>query len=268
MRRSHLQNTLHTVIFGTETRAGKNFDIILLLAILLSVFVVLMDSTNAFNAQYDTLLWRVEWFFTLLFTAEYLVRLYCSPHSLRYARSFYGIVDLLALLPTYLAIILSGAQYFLVIRLLRVLRLFRILKMLRYSREANLLMRSTWNARRKILSFLFVVLVFTVIFGAVMYAIEGPDNGFTSIPEGIYWAIITLTTVGYGDITPHTALGKALASIVMVMGYSIIAVPTGIFTAELANEMLMERSNKQCNNCGRSGHESDAAHCKHCGTLI
>ena len=268
MSRSPLQNKLHEVIFGTETPAGKNFDILLLIVIITSVIVVLIDSVNVLNERYETFLIRAEWCFTLLFTFEYITRLYCSPHPVRYARSFYGVVDLLALLPTYIAIFFTGAQYMLVVRLLRVLRLFRILKMFRYSKEANLLMRSTWNSRRKILVFLFVVIVSAVIFGALMYVIEGPENGFTSIPESIYWSIVTITTVGYGDISPHTPFGKMLASLMMVLGYSIIAVPTGIFTAELANELKMDRSKKTCKNCGRSGHENDAAHCKHCGSLI
>ena len=268
MSRSPLQNKLHEVIFGTETPAGKNFDLALLLIILASVLAVLADSVESLRGQYSLTLWRLEWFFTILFTVEYAARLYCSPHPLRYAKSFFGVVDLLALLPTYLSMLLVGAQYLLVVRLLRVLRLFRILKLFRYSGEANLLLRSMYNSRRKILIFLYVVLVFTVIFGAIMFLVEGPENGFTSIPQSIYWSIVTITTVGYGDISPNTPLGKAMSSIVMIVGYSIIAVPTGILTAELANEMRSERSRKSCDNCGRAGHELDAANCKYCGEKL
>ena len=268
MSRSALQNKLHEVIFGTETPAGKNFDLALLLIILASVLAVLADSVDSLSGQYSLTLWRLEWFFTILFTVEYAARLYCSPHPLRYAKSFFGVVDLLALLPTYLSMLLVGAQYLLVIRLLRVLRLFRILKLFRYSGEANLLLRSMYNSRRKILIFLYVVLVFTVIFGAIMFLVEGPENGFTSIPQSIYWSIVTITTVGYGDISPNTPLGKAMSAIVMIVGYSIIAVPTGILTAELANEMRSERSRKSCGNCGRAGHELDAANYKYCGKKL
>jgi len=268
MTRSKLQNKLHEIIFGTETPAGKYFDIALLIAISVSVLVVLVDSVNLFNQRYDRWLITLEWGFTLLFTLEYIARLYCAPHPLRYAKSFYGIVDFCSIIPSYIALFLTGAQYFLIIRLLRLLRLFRILKLFRYSGEASLLTRSLWNSRRKILVFLFVMLVFTTIFGALMYIVEGPNNGFTSIPQSIYWAIVTITTVGYGDISPQSPIGKMLASIVMILGYSVIAVPTGIITAELANEIRVERSRKHCSSCGRSGHEHDAMHCKFCGSII
>ena len=268
MARSRFRNKLNEIIFGTETVAGETFDLILLIAIILSVSAVLADSIIALPPQTQQFLWRTEWFFTFLFTLEYVARLYCSTSPTRYARSFYGIVDIISILPTYIVAIIGGTQYFLVVRLLRVLRLFRILKLFRYTGEANVLMRSLWNSRRKIQIFLFVVLVFATIFGAFMYIIEGPENGFTSMPQSIYWAIVTITTVGYGDIAPHTPLGKTLASLVMVLGYSIIAVPTGILTAELANELRIERSRKKCSHCGRVGHEVDALHCKYCGASI
>ena len=268
MKRSQLQNRLNEIIFGTETKAGKNFDIFLLVVILLSTFVVLLDSVSTFSAPTHHALKKLEWFFTILFTVEYIARLYCSPHPMRYARSFYGLVDLISIVPSYIAIFFAGSQYFLVVRLLRLLRLFRILKLFRYSGEANLLVRALWSSRRKILIFLFVILVFAAIFGALMYLIEGTENGFTSIPQSIYWAIVTITTVGYGDVSPVTPLGKMLSSLVMILGYSIIAVPTGIITAELANEMRLERSLKRCKNCGRAGHETDAMHCKFCGASI
>lgn len=268
MSRTALQNKLHEVIFGTETPAGKSFDLFLIVAICLSVLAVIIDSINVFSTRYDTALLIIEWFFTLLFTIEYAARIYCSPHPSRYAKSFYGIVDICSIIPTYLSLFLGGAQYFLIIRLLRVLRLFRILKLFRYTGEANVLVRSMWQSRRKILLFLATVLVIATIFGAFMFLIEGPENGFTSIPESVYWAVVTITTVGYGDISPHTPLGKVIASLVMVLGYSIIAVPTGILTAELANEMRIDRSNKKCHSCGRAGHETDAMHCKFCGETV
>lgn len=268
MPRSHLQNKLNEIIFGTESAAGKWFDLALLIAILLSVVSVLIDSLVNVNQEQQRFLFRAEWFFTILFTIEYVARLYCSPYPVRYAKSFFGIIDFVSIIPTYIALFISGAQYFLVLRLFRTLRLFRILKLLRYSSEANLLMRSLYQSRRKVFIFLFVVMILVTIFGALMYIVEGPENGFTSIPQSIYWAIVTITTVGYGDISPHTPLGKALAAMIMIFGYSIIAVPTGIVTAELANELRMERSDKKCDHCGRFGHESDAIHCKHCGKLI
>jgi len=268
MKRSTFKNKLNEIIFGTETAAGKRFDVFLLVAILSSVVVILLDSTNTFHDRYDSTLYAIEWGFTLLFTIEYITRLYCTPHPVRYARSFYGIVDFLSIIPSYIALFLAGAQYFLIIRILRLLRLFRVLKLFRYSSEASLLTRSVWNSRRKILVFLFVMLVFTTMFGALMYIVEGPHNGFTSIPQSIYWAIVTITTVGYGDISPHSPLGKMLASMAMILGYSVIAVPTGIITAELANELRIERTKKHCEHCGRAGHEHDALHCKYCGAGI
>lgn len=268
MSRSRLQNKMYEVIFGTETPAGRTFDIFLIVAVTISVIAVVVESVDITNVAFDTFLIRLEWFFTALFTLEYIARLYCAPHPLRYARSFYGIVDILSILPSYIALIFTGTQYFLIIRLLRVLRLFRVFKLLRYSGEANILVRSLWASRRKIQIFLFAVMIIATICGAFMFLVEGPEHGFTSIPESIYWAIVTITTVGYGDISPHTPWGKALASFVMVLGYSIIAVPTGILTAEIANEIRLDRSNKKCQHCGRAGHDIDAMHCKYCGETI
>lgn len=259
---------MHEVIFGTETPAGKTFDIFLIFAIVISVIAVLLESVDAVGLRFDAFLRGLEWFFTGIFTLEYIARLYCSPHPARYARSFYGIVDLLSVLPSYLAIFFTGTQYFLIIRLLRVLRLFRVFKLLRYSNEANVLVRALWASRRKIQVFLFAVLIIATICGAFMFLIEGPENGFTSIPQSVYWAIVTITTVGYGDISPHTPGGKLVASFVMITGYAIIAVPTGILTAELANEIRLDRSSKKCPHCGRAGHDIDAMHCKYCGGII
>jgi voltage-gated potassium channel len=220
------------------------------------------------QSRYSIWLLTIEWAFTILFTIEYMVRLYCSPNPKAYAGSFYGIVDLLAILPTYISMIFPSASLLLIIRLLRVLRIFRILKLIQYTGEANLLLRSMMMARRKILIFLFSVIIVVTIFGSLMYIIEGPAYGFTSIPKSIYWAIVTVTTVGYGDITPHTVLGQAIASLAMLTGYGIIAIPTGILSAELMTEMQRERTTVRCSNCEKSGHEKDADYCKHCGTEI
>ncbi len=259
---------LHEVIFGTETPAGKMFDLILLLAILLSVGALMLDSVEDFSARWHFWLYVFEWLFTLIFTLEYGVRIYVSQYPWRYMRSFYGVIDLLSVIPTYLGLIFAGANYLLIIRLLRVLRVFRVLKLVRYLSEANVLLRSMRMARRKISVFFMAVLVLSTVFGAVMYVVEGPEHGFSSIPKSIYWTIVTITTVGYGDITPQTVLGQIVASMAMLTGYSIIAVPTGILTAELHNEMARERSARMCQQCGKGGHDSDAIYCKHCGESV
>lgn len=256
---------LNEVIFGTDTPAGKRFDVFLIWTILASVILVLLVSVEGIAGRYGELFFVLEWFFTALFTVEYLLRIYCAVHRRRYIFSFYGVVDLLAVLPSYLALMFTGASYLLVIRLLRVLRIFRILKLVRYLSEANLLVRSLWQARRKILIFYSSMLVMCVIFGAVMFLVEGPRHGFTSIPKAIYWAIVTITTVGYGDMVPQTPFGQAIASLTTLIGYSIIAVPTGIVTAELASEIGRERTLHRCDNCSRAGHDSDAEYCKYCG---
>lgn len=258
----------YRVIFGTDTPAGQKFDIALIYVILLSVLAIILDSIESVNSQYGLWLFRFEWFFTLLFSAEYLVRIYSSPKPLHYMFSFYGLVDLLSIVPTYLALIVPGASYWLVVRLLRVLRIFRVLKLVRYLSDANILLRSMYAARRKVLVFFMVVLVLSVIFGSLMFLVEGPGNGFTSIPRSIYWTIVTITTVGYGDITPQTPVGQILSTMIMLTGYSIIAIPTGIFTAEIAREMHAEISHRQCNVCDRSGHHPDADYCHQCGVTL
>lgn len=262
---SALRAKLFEVIFGTDTTAGRRFDLILIVAILTSVALVILDSVEPLKRQYHDTFILLEWMFTLAFTVEYLVRIYCSPNPIRYMRSFYGIVDLLSIVPTYLAFFIADTNILLVVRLLRVLRIFRILKLFQFLSEANVLWRSIAQARRKIFVFFFSVIILTVIFGSLMYAIEGPENGFSSIPKSIYWAIVTITTVGYGDITPHTIFGQTIAALAMLTGYAIIAVPTGIITAELALEINRSRSNRACDNCHRLGHEDDARHCKFCG---
>ncbi len=256
---------LNEVIFGTDTPAGKLFDLILIYVILLSVAAVMLDSITAVADGYGHYLFYIEWFFTLLFTVEYGVRIYCSPQRWQYTRSFYGLVDLLSILPSYLALVMTGTHYLMIIRLLRVLRIFRILKLSRYLSEANTLIRAMLAARRKIFVFFCTVLVIATLFGSLMFVVEGPSNGFSSIPTSIYWTIVTITTVGYGDITPQTSLGQVIASLVMLTGYSIIAVPTGILTAELAIEINRERSQLRCAGCGKDGHDRDARHCKYCG---
>ncbi|MCC6545456.1 MAG: ion transporter, partial [Nitrospirae bacterium] len=217
---------LHEVIFEADTPLGKAFDILLLISILLSVLAVMLDSVESINADYGIFLYKVEWFFTIIFTIEYCLRLLCVGRPFRYATSFFGVVDLLAIVPTYLSILMPGSQYFLIIRVLRVLRVFRILKIVQYVGEANVLMEAMRASKRKIIIFLFAILNIVTILGSVMYLIEGKAHGFTSIPEGIYWAIVTLTTVGYGDIAPGTPFGKAVGSFIMILGYGIIAVPT------------------------------------------
>ncbi|GAB3095123.1 ion transporter [Aestuariicella hydrocarbonica] len=268
MELSPTRQKLYTIIFGTGTPAGKRFDMVLIYLIAISVLAMILESVSVIEGRYGVWLNAVEWGFTGIFTLEYLVRIYCSPHPLRYMRSFYGLVDLLAILPSYLGLFLAGMNYLLIIRLLRVLRIFRILKLVRYLSEANILMRAMVMSRRKILIFFSAVLVLSTIFGSLMFLVEGPENGFTSIPKSIYWTIVTITTVGYGDITPQTVIGQFIAAAAMLTGYSIIAVPTGILTAELATEMQRERTSRRCEDCHSSGHESDALYCRYCGTPL
>lgn len=263
-----LKHRLYVIIFGTHTRAGKIFDLALITAIFSSLVVLVLESIPEIKAEWATTLRLFEYGFTALFTIEYLLRLYCSPKPAAYAKSFYGVVDLLAILPTYLSIFFPSASFMGVIRLLRVMRIFRILKLVRYLQDSNLLMRSLLMARRKIFIFFTTVAILVTIFGALIYVIEGPENGFTSIPQSIYWAIVTITTVGYGDLVPQTSWGKGIASLTMLLGYSILAVPTGIITAELNQEMNSHRTLVKCPNCSRAGHEPDAMHCKHCGSQL
>lgn len=260
-----LRGRMYTIIFGTDTRAGQLFDLVLIYAILISVAAVSLDSVQSLHDRLGKMFYIVEWVFTVLFTIEYLARIYCTPQRRRYIFSYYGLIDLISIVPTYLALFMTGASYLLMIRLLRVLRIFRVLKLARYLTESTLLMRALYLARRKILVFFTMVLVLSTIFGSLMFVVEGPENGFTSIPRSIYWTIVTITTVGYGDITPHTVLGQMIATVSMLVGYSIIAIPTGIVTAELANEMQRRKVEISCRACERSGHDEDAQHCKWCG---
>ena len=260
---------LHGIIFEADTPLGKAFDVCLLIAIVLSVVAVSLESVQELREQYGGALRIMEWCFTLLFTLEYVLRLIAVRRPLGYARSFYGIVDLLAILPTYLSFFFVGAQSLLVIRSFRLLRVFRIFKLASYVGESRLLVAALKASSRKIVVFLVTVLTIVLIMGAVMYLIEGPQSGFTSIPMSIYWAIVTMSTVGYGDITPHSPAGRVVASILMIMGYGIIAVPTGIVTVGLAGVMRQSSLNTQsCPRCSLSGHADDARYCKYCGAKL
>jgi len=265
MNHQNLKATLNEVIFGTDTPAGKNFDIALIVLILLSVAVLMLESLADLPASAFGYLRLAEWLFTIIFTLEYLTRLYCSPNKFRYARSFYGLIDLASILPSYISLLFPGANYLLVVRLLRVLRVFRVLKLVRYLSDANLLLRTMRTSRRKIMVFFFFVLILSVIFGSLMFLVEGGNHGFSSIPKSVYWTIVTITTVGYGDITPQTPLGQFIASLAMLTGYSIIAVPTGILTAELTQEMQRERSRLRCGHCHSLSIDSSARFCASCG---
>ena len=259
---------LYEVIFEADTATGKTFDVILLWSILLSVVAVMLESVEVIRNNYGPLLYAVEWGFTVLFTIEYAVRIICVRRPWLYIRSFYGIVDLLSILPTYISLFVGGSHAMIVIRALRLLRVFRVFKLARYVGEASVLMDALRASRAKITVFLLTVLSIVLIVGSLMYLIEGshPGSGFTSIPTSIYWTIVTMTTVGYGDITPQTIAGKTLASMVMVIGYGIIAVPTGIVTAELSAASRQRIiTTHVCTNCHRDGHEPDAKHCKFCG---
>ena len=260
---------LHEVIFESDTPAGRSFDLALIWLILLSVATVVLESVREVREQYGKLLYALEWLFTLLFTVEYSLRLVSVRRPLRYARSFFGVIDLLAIIPTYLSIFVPGSQYLLVIRILRLLRVFRLLKLSEYVAEADTLRHALRASRRKISVFISAVVLLVVIIGALMYVIEGEANGFTSIPRSIYWAIVTLTTVGYGDLSPKTSVGQIVASIVMIIGYGIIAVPTGIVSVELAHAVRDRMvSGQACPSCGVGGHDPDAICCKYCGAKL
>lgn len=259
---------VHEVIFEADTKAGRLFDLALIWSILISVAAVMLDSVAAVRARHGDVLAAVEWFFTILFTIEYLLRLWCIGRPLRYATSFFGVVDVLAILPTYLSLFLPGSRYLLVIRILRVLRIFRVLKLVQYLEEAQLMIRALRAAGRKIAVFFATVMSLVVVFGSVMYIIEGEAHGFTSIPRSIYWAIVTMTTVGYGDISPQTAVGQALAAVIMLIGFTIIAVPTGIVASEMSRAQGRQVSTQSCRQCAAEGHDADARHCKRCGAAL
>ena len=256
------------IIFEHDDEASRRFDVLLIIAILGSIAVAVFDTVAQAHVRYGATFYALEWAFTLAFTLEYVMRIVVVDRPWRYIRSFYGVVDLLAVLPTWISLMAAGSQYLLVVRALRILRIFRILKLTRYVGEADLLWLTLVRARRKVLVFFSVILTLVLIFGALMYLIEGPEDGFTSIPTSMYWAIVTMTTVGFGDITPKTTLGKLLTSLIILIGYSIIAVPTGIFTAELAAGMRAKRKYTPCAQCGQVDHEEDSRFCRACGAEL
>ena len=271
VKRNRLKERLHEIIFEADTPAGKAFDIGLLITIAASVIVVMLESVDPLQRRYREIFLVLEWTFTILFTIEYVFRLYSVYRPMKYATSFFGVVDLLAILPTYLSLIVSGTHYLIVIRALRLLRVFRILKLGHFLKEGDIIMKALLASRAKITVFLTFVMLMVVIIGSIMYFIEGDSNdSFSSIPRGIYWAIVTLTTVGYGDITPTTPVGQFFSAVVMILGYAIIAVPTGIVSAEFISEMREDLGNntQACRYCGREGHADDAVYCKYCGEII
>jgi len=261
---------MHEVIFEADTPPGKAFDIALLILLLLRILVVMLDSVREIHEQYEQVLLATEWVITLLFTAEYIARLLCVARPLRYATSYYGLVDLLAVLPTYLSVFISGSQSLLVIRALRLVRVFRVFKLTHYSSEARALMTALHQTRQRITVFLVVVCAMLLIIGASMYLIEGvdPQTEFTSIPRSVYWAIVTMTTVGYGDIAPKTIVGQAFAAGVMILGYAIIIVPIGVFSAEIVAVRRHDSSTQACPSCSAEGHDLDATFCKYCGARL
>jgi voltage-gated potassium channel len=278
--KQNVRTRLARIIFESDTPAGRRFDVVLLWAIVLSILLVMLESIQSIRATYGSTLRAFEWSFTALFTVEYVLRLYAAPRPYRYATSFFGVVDLLTIVPSYLSLFVVGAQSLLAIRALRLLRVFRILKLSRYLGEADVLSAALRASRFKITVFLFTVLTIVVIVGSVMYLVEGAQSGFTSIPTSIYWAIVTLTTVGYGDIAPTTALGKLISSVLMIVGYGVIAVPTGIVTAELtraarqgdgtAVRVVAAATSERpsCSNCGNTENDANARHCKVCGARL
>jgi voltage-gated potassium channel len=257
---------LHEIIFEADTPAGRFFDLVLIVLIVASVIAVMLESVASINARYGAVLRATEWAFTIIFTIEYILRLICVVRPARYAMSFFGIVDVLAILPTYLSIFFPGGQALISIRALRLLRIFRVLKLAHHMSEAAVLIDALRNSRRKLTVFMLSVLTLVTILGSCVYLIEGPTHGFTSIPRSVYWAVVTLTTVGYGDIAPQTTLGQAVATIVMILGYAFIAVPTGIVSVELGNVSRRQRvTTTACPHCMAHGHEPDAVYCKFCG---
>ena len=267
-KNSPWRHRLHTVIFEADTPAGKRFDVALLWAILLSVGAVLVESVASVRAAYGEELRALEFVFTGLFTVEYVLRLMAVKRPLKYAFSFYGLVDLLSILPTFVEVLLPGAASLRVVRMLRLLRVFRVLKLVGFLREAQILKDALRASQRKIVVFLSAVLVLVTLLGTLVYMVEDAEAGFTSIPRSIYWAIVTVTTVGYGDIAPQTVPGQVIASLMMILGYAILAVPTGIVGAELARTTRVDTNTQACPGCGAEGHDDDAVYCKHCGHAL
>jgi voltage-gated potassium channel len=261
---------LHEIIFEADTRLGKAFDVILLILIMCSVLLVMLESVAEINAEYEQLFSVLEWVFTIFFSIEYLLRLICVFRPRNYVFSFFGIIDLLSILPTYISLFLGQATYFAAIRAMRLIRVFRIFKLANFLKESNTLVAALKASRAKIIVFLTFVMMLVIVIGSVMYFVEGgADSGFTSIPKSIYWAIVTLTTVGYGDIAPVTGVGQFLAAVVMILGYGVLAVPTGIVSAEIVQQNPSKKITTQaCKSCMNEGHDKDAVHCKYCGTAL
>jgi voltage-gated potassium channel len=270
MANRRIRDRIHEIVFEADTPTGKVFDVGLLILIVLSVITVMLESSEDWNDSYSNVFIVLEWIFTIVFTIEYILRLWVTIKPWKYALSFYGIIDLIAILPSYLSFFLVGTQYFIIIRILRLLRVFRIFKLGKFLTEGDQLRRALVASRNKITVFLFTVTLLVVIIGSIMYIIEGGTNpGFSSIPKSVYWAIVTLTTVGYGDITPQTSIGQFLSAIVMIMGYAIIAVPTGIVTNEMIVNSNTKFTNTQaCRYCTEEGHADDALYCKYCGEIL
>ena len=267
------RDATYRIIFEAETRLGKLFDIVLILAILSSVTVVMLDSVPEIAERYHGALRIAEWFFTGLFTIEYLARIWCVASKKKYALSFFGIIDLLSVIPTYLSLLIPGIEVLADVRILRVVRVFRILKLVQYMGEAEVLLATLKASRFKMVVFLITVMSIVVVIGSIMYLIEGPENGFTSIPRGLYWSVVTLTTVGYGDVTPQTGLGQALAAILMVLGYALIAVPTGLFSAEFVQQsrapnIHSSAPSQSCPGCGTLETDKQADYCRYCGQKL
>ncbi len=266
---STLRHRLHSIIFEAETSAGKLFDMSLIGLILLSLLTVILESVASIRNEFGIFLLYAEYAITAIFSIEYVLRIYVVNKSIKYLVSFYGIIDLIAILPTYLSLLFPGIHVLLSFRAIRLLRVFRLLKLVAYMSAADAILESIYNSRRKISVFIFVVLINAILFGSVMYVVEGEENGFVDIPTSIYWSIVTMTTVGYGDISPVTALGKLIAVVLMIMGFGVIAVPTGIVSAEMAlidrKKESKKRLTESCPNCLKDGHDVDALFCKHCG---
>jgi voltage-gated potassium channel len=266
---SPLKCKIYEVIFEAETKAGKAFDIGLMGLIVVAVLVTMLETLPKIQASYYLYFYYIELFITFVFTIEYILRIWCLAKPKKYILSTFGVIDLLSILPTYLSLFIAGTQYISVLRLLRLLRMFRILKLTQYIKESRLLLLSIKNSGRKIMVFFLFLFISVCVLGSVMYAIESPSNpGFKSIPESIYWAIVTITTVGYGDISPITPLGKVIASLIMILGYSVITVPTGIVGVEMFSANRKEKHSKVCQNCLSEGHDNEAKFCKDCGTEL
>jgi len=268
MSKLSLKERLYITIFEAETPGGKRFDVLLFIAIMTSVLLTMLSSVHSIQVAHGALLFGLNAAFTVLFSIEYGLRIYCARKRLRYTHSFFGMVDLLSVLPFYIGLFIPSTRFLNVIKVLRMLRIFRVLKMAQYVGEADLLMNALIASRRKIGIFVIAVLTVVVIVGSLMYVIEGEAHGFTSIPRSVYWAIVTLTTVGYGDISPQTPVGQALAAVIMIIGYSIIAVPTGIITAEIGLSSMRQKNTRTCNSCGSNQHDPDAVYCKQCGQAL